>query len=136
MHVPTDRSLSSWIRELEAAGQLYKFYKSPEWTALAASVMDDHHHECEDCAAKGAWVETGSGWTRSKTRFLRRAETVHHDFEVRRHPDMALTRWVADENGKQKEVLHAICNLCHNERHHRFGGKVPSTSKFINVERW
>lgn len=121
MRVPADRTLAQWIRELDASGKLYLFYNSPEWKALAAEVIRDHHGECVDCVAIGEYS---------------RAVTVHHEYEVREHPDMALTRYVIDESGERREVLHPICKRCHNKRHGRFGGKVPSTGKFVNVERW
>lgn len=121
MHVPSDISLASWIRELEAADKLYKFYNSPEWKTLAAEVMHDHNHECGDCAAVGKYSP---------------AVTVHHEYEVREHPDMALTRYVTDESGSRREVLHPLCDICHNKRHGRFGGRKPSTGKFVNAERW
>ncbi len=121
MRVPTDRPLAQWIRELDASGKLYLFYNSPEWKALAAEVIRDHHGECVDCVAIGDYG---------------RAVTVHHEYEVREHPDMALTRYVIDESGESREVLHPLCMRCHNKRHGRFGGKMPSTSRFVNVERW
>lgn len=121
MRVPADRTLAQWIRELDASGKLYLFYNSPEWKALAAEVIRDHHGECVDCVAIGEYS---------------RAVTVHHEYEVREHPDMALTRYVIDESGERREVLHPICKRCHNKRHGRFGGKVPSTGRFVNVERW
>lgn len=121
MHVPSNMSLAVWIRELEAADQLYKFYNSPEWKRLAAEVMRDHHNECEDCAAKGDYSP---------------AVTVHHEHEVREHPELALTRYIVDESGNEREVLHPLCNICHNERHGRFGGRKPSIGRFVNAEMW
>lgn len=121
MRVPADRTLAQWIRELDASGKLYLFYNSPEWKALAAEVIDDHHGECVDCVAVGDYS---------------RAVTVHHEYEVREHPDMALTRYVEDEAGERREVLHPLCNKCHNKRHHRFCGKAPSSGRFVNIERW
>lgn len=121
MHVPRSKPLASWIRELEASGELYKFYNSPEWKALAAVVMRDHHNECEDCADAGEYSP---------------AQTVHHEYEVREHPELALTRYIEDGDGELREILHALCNRCHNKRHGRFGGSVSSRKKFTNTERW
>ena len=53
MHVPRDRRLEDWIRELVKDKKLYLFYKSPEWLALRGEVMRDHHNECERCAERG-----------------------------------------------------------------------------------
>ena len=89
--MPTDRPLASWIRELESQGKLYTFYKTPEWRALKAQVMRDHGNECEACAAKGKYT---------------RADTVHHEKEVRKFPGLALTRWMQGPDGAPREVLH------------------------------
>ena len=45
MRVPLDRSLASWIRELQEQGRLYRFYKTKEWLQLKNEVMEDHHFE-------------------------------------------------------------------------------------------
>lgn len=120
MHVPTDRPLASWIRELIATGKLYQFYKTDEWKALRAEVMADHHNECERCEAQGR---------------LRRADTVHHEHEVRREPELALTRWEVDAAGVKREVLHPLCNQCHNDVHGRtLKGNKPKPP--ITTERW
>ena len=50
MHVPSDRPLASWIRELYADDKIYVFYNSPEWKALRHEVLEDHGFECEECA--------------------------------------------------------------------------------------
>lgn len=113
------RALAEWLPELEREGRLYLFYKTPEWRALRAEVMADHHGECERCAARGR---------------LSRADTVHHEYEVRRFPGMALTRWVG-EGEARREVLHPLCNDCHNEAHGRklSGGKRKPQ---LNAEKW
>lgn len=120
MRVPTDRPLSVWIRELIEAGKLYQFYKTPEWLGLRDQVMADHHWECERCEERGK---------------LTRADTVHHEFEVRKRPDMALTRWVVEDDGTRHEVLHPLCNQCHNDAHGRtLKGNQPKPQ--LNEEKW
>lgn len=119
MRVPADVSLREWIIELMRTGKLYKFYKTDEWYELRGSVMEDHHYECEMCEADGKYG---------------RADTVHHEFEVRKHPDMALTRWVSDDDGMMREVLHPLCNHHHNVVHGRFVKPKPKPQ--LNDERW
>lgn len=125
MHVPTDRPLASWIRELESRGKLYMFYKTPEWRALKAEVMRDHGGECEMCADRGRYA---------------RADTVHHEREVRKFPAMALTRWERGRDGEVREVLHPLCNRCHNEVHGRCNGAKPNGAarkiEDVAEERW
>ena len=123
MHVPTDRPLGEWIRELADEGKLYAFYNSVEWKALRAEVMRDHGNECESCAARGEYV---------------RATTVHHEYEVKKHPSMALTRWMEQPDGSMREVLHPLCEDCHNAAHDRYCGarKKTKKSKPVTAERW
>jgi len=120
MHVPTYQRLEDWIYELMRKHKLYTFYKTPEWRALRAEVMADHHNECERCEQQGR---------------LTVADTVHHEYEVRKHPGMALTRYVTDPDGTRHEVLHPLCNSCHNEIHGRtLKGNAPKPQ--LNTERW
>lgn len=136
MHVPHNKSLVAWIRELEAEGRLYRFYKTDEWLELKDEVMEDHHFECSKCEGFGAWVRDDSGlWVRSKGVFLRRAQTVHHEHEVRKRPDLALTRWALGPDGTRREILHPLCNRCHNEEHGRILFGAPAKPK-LNAERW
>ena len=121
MHVPTDRPLASWIRELIETGKLYLFYKTPEWRGLRDQVMADHHWECADCAKRGR---------------LRRADTVHHVHEVRKEPELALTRWLRDAAGVLVEVLVPLCNECHNDRHGRTLKGNTNTKPPVTTERW
>lgn len=120
MHVPTDQRLEDWIYELMRKHKLYTFYKTPEWRALRAEVMADHHNECERCEQHGR---------------LTPADTVHHEYEVRKHPGMALTRYVTQPDGTKREVLHPLCNQCHNDVHGRtLKGTKPKPQ--LNNERW
>lgn len=121
VRVPLDRPLASWIRELEAEGRLYLFYKSPEWRALRDQVMADHHWECERCAARGEYA---------------RADTVHHEYEVKRRPWMALIRYVDEPDGTRREVLHPLCGDCHNEAHGRRMAGPARRRPQVNEERW
>lgn len=121
MHVPTNISLGEWIRQLIRDNKLYLFYKTPEWLALRDEIMADHHYECEDCAEKGK---------------LTRADMVHHEYEVREYPDMALTRYVEDAEGERREVMHPLCNQCHNDRHGRTLKGNAAKRPPVTTERW
>lgn len=104
VRIPGDRPLESWIRDLMEHDRLYAFYQSDDWQELRDAVLLDHNYECEMCAAEGKY---------------RRADTVHHEHEVRREPSMALTRFVTTDDGERHEVLHPLCNHHHNVVHKR-----------------
>lgn len=119
MRVPADRSLASWIRELEAAGRLYRFYKTDEWLDLRAAIIAEQYRECEWCRERGKYS---------------RAVTVHHVHEVRDRPELALSRTYVDEEGRLRRQLVALCARCHNKAHGRFSG--PKPRRLLNEERW
>lgn len=121
---PTDISLAAWIRQLIEEDKLYLFYKSIEWNELRDSVMRDSHYECQHCLGAGKY---------------KRAEMVHHINEVRKRPELALTREYVDARTNEKIVnLIALCNPCHERVHDRAGTARKANGKcgFSNTERW
>lgn len=122
MRVPLDRSLTSWIRELEKEDKLYKFYKTQDWQMLRNEVLEEAHYECEKCRERGLYS---------------RAKLVHHENEVRDRPDLALSKYYTDEEGNKKKNLLALCQNCHEEEHERaYIGQTNSPKGFTNEERW
>lgn len=125
MRVPIDIPLAEWIRSLIRDGEVYKFYKTDDWLELRDDVMRDAHNECQHCLRKGKYT---------------RAEMVHHINEVRKRPDLALTREFIDPITKEKRTnLVALCNSCHELEHpDRFGNyrAQRGIEKFSNEERW
>ena len=121
----TPEALRRWIPELVREGRLYRFYQTPEFRALRAQVLAAAHGECEDCRAM------------SPAR-ITRATTVHHDREVKRCPELALSLYWLDRHGKKHRQLWALCEDCHNRRHGRFGYGTqaePETPP-LTPERW
>lgn len=127
MHVPADKSLASWIRELEAEGRIYRFYKTDEWQALRAKVLRDAHYECADCKEKGRYSK---------------AKLVHHVHEVLEHPSLALKEYARDPKGNIVRNLVPLCHDCHESRHKRvYAGHSISDEKLREInerfpERW
>lgn len=121
----TPEALRRWIPALDRAHKLYRFYQTPEFRALRAEVLAAAHGECEDCRAKSPSV-------------IRPATTVHHDREVRRYPELALSLYWLDKHGKKHRQLWALCEDCHNRRHSRFGyGERPAPeTPPLTPERW
>ena len=120
MRVPRDKSLASWIKELEREGKLYRFYKTDEWLRLRDAVMQDNHGECVMCKRKEPAVYT-------------RAVHVHHVNEVKDRPELALSRTYRDADGVHENLL-PLCMMCHNECHGRVMKNRPR--KQLNEERW
>jgi len=119
-------STTDWIRELIDRGDLWRFYKTREWLRLKARVLSDQHHECQVCKGKGTVTRYEDG---------KLLQTVHHVKEVRKHPELALSRYYYDAAGRKRDNLICICKKCHNLVHSRtFNGK--KTKGFTNKERW
>ena len=123
--IPQDIPLSTWIRQLIREDKLYAFYKSDDWLELRDDVMRDAHYECQHCLRDGIYT---------------RAEMVHHINEVRKRPDLALTREFIDPiTHETVNNLVALCNSCHEKEHpDRFGNyrMRRGIERFTNQERW
>lgn len=119
MRVPAHMTLREWILDLMEERRLYRFYKTDDWLTLRDEVMRDHHYECVRCEEKGEYSP---------------ADTVHHEYEVKKFPHMALTRWVTDPlTGEEREVLHPLCNQCHNDVHGRTRKGSPPRERAKNL---
>ena len=113
MRAPTDRSLASWIRELEEAGEVWKFYKTKLWREVRQKVLEDGHFECAECAKHGKY---------------KRAVLVHHVNELRKRPDLALSLYYKDRDGTTKPNLVPLCFNCHEIAHGRaYAGRGERT---------
>lgn len=112
-------NLETWLRELIATGEEWRFYKSRQWLELRNRVLEKHHNECQECLQRGKYT---------------RAKVVHHVNEVKNRPDLALNEYYTDGNGEQRENLKALCIECHNKEHNRIGNEPPK--KPLNDEKW
>lgn len=120
MRKPIDKSLASWIRELEEQGRLYRFYKTEEWLELRHAILQEHHHECAWCKRKEPAVYT-------------KACHVHHINEVKDRPELALSRTYRDTDGAHDNLV-PLCMMCHNEAHGRVMKNKPKQQ--LNEEKW
>lgn len=120
MHRPTDIPLATWIRQLIKANRLELFYKCEEWIALRLEVLIENHYECSECLKRGRYT---------------RADCVHHVNEVRKRPDLALSKFFIDDEGKKQKQLVPLCNKCHNIIHDKLGN-YQKKNRFTNEERW
>lgn len=116
-------SLAEYIRDLIADDNIVKFYKSREWRELREEVLREHHYECQHCLERGKYTP---------------ATMVHHVMEVRKRPDLALSKTYVDGKGDERKQLVPLCIACHELEHDKFGdyNKEHGRVKFTNTERW
>lgn len=120
MRMPTDIPLATWIRQLIKANRIELFYKCQEWIELRLEVLIDNHYECAECLKRGIYT---------------RADCVHHVNEVRKRPELALSKYYVDAEGKKQKQLVPLCNKCHNIIHDKLGN-YQKKNRFTNEERW
>ena len=113
----TEEQCGKWISKLIAEDRLHEFYVSRYWRRLRKEILAEHKHECQDCKAKG---------------FYTKANHVHHNQFVRKHPRLALSKTYTFK-GKEYINLIPLCHDCHEQRHgYRQKGKEEPLTK----ERW
>lgn len=120
MKIPADIPLRVYIQRLIAEDKVAEFYQTDEWKELRQEVLDDFFNECQDCLEKGEYT---------------RADCVHHVNEVRKRPDLALSRHYIGKDGSKQINLKPLCNQCHNIVHDKLG-EWQRKDKFTNAERW
>jgi len=126
-------NIEKYIEDLIKRDELWRFYKTPEWKTLKKQVLMDNHYECRICRSRGVITRYDEGQDGSR----RLLSTVHHINEVRKRPDLALTRYYIDHEGVSHENLIPVCKNCHNDIHHRtLHGAWKKKQGFKNTERW
>ena len=120
MRIPKDIPLAAYIRMLIEQDEIVKFYQSEDWKKLRLEVLSDFHNECQRCLEKGKYT---------------RADCVHHVNEVKKRPDLALSKHYTDKDGNEQIQLLPLCNDCHNIEHDKLS-LWQNQSKFSNTERW
>lgn len=120
MRIPKDIPLATYIRRLIRDNKIEQFYSSDDWRELRKHVLEQNYYECQECLKKGNYT---------------RADCVHHVNEVRHKPELALSMYYTDKEGKQQKQLVPLCNTCHNIVHDKLG-EWQKRGSFINEERW
>lgn len=121
MRIPKDIPLAVYIRRLIREDKVEKFYFTDDWKELREDVLEDFHHECQECLKQGV-ITTDE-------------LCVHHVNELRDRPDLALSRWYVDQQGQRQPNLIPLCKTCHNVVHEKLY-KYSRREKFENEERW
>ncbi len=106
------------LLECIRAGRLHVFYTSADWLHLRRSVLEYDHFECQHCKQRGKYT---------------RASTVHHVRYVRKCPDLALSKWYQDEEGRTQRNLISLCHDCHEAEH---GHRRKHVKSSLTVEQW
>lgn len=119
-------NLENWINSLIKEDKLYKFYKSKEFQRLREEVLKEQHFECQNCKKIGKLTIVAERFKKSGV--------VHHVIEVRKNPNLALSKYYFDRDGKKQKQLIVLCNACHEKVHNRFEERNKPT--FLNEEKW
>lgn len=115
--------LKDYINKLIINDRLYQFYKSEEWIYLKDNVLHANHNECVHCRER---------------HIITQADVVHHVNEVRKVPELALSFFYIDRQGRRCINLIPLCNACHEKVHDKLKEvhEQKKQEKFMNEERW
>ncbi len=111
------KRLLEWI----AANDVHRFYDTTEWRRLTRKVSAKDNNECQLCKARGRY---------------RRADLVHHINHVKDRPDLALSEYYKDADGKRQRNLISVCKECHETVCHPDRMKRPAKNYQYFPERW
>lgn len=117
MNINNQDEVGRWVSKLIVENRLKDFYNSKYWRRLRKEVLDDYKSECQICKKNG---------------FYSKANHVHHNQFVRRHPRLALSRTYIFK-GKEYNNLIPLCHDCHEEAH---GYRQKEKEEPLTEERW
>lgn len=101
---------------------IHSFYTWDVWERLRLRVLAIDHRECQRC--KYVYHRQ------------RAATVVHHRQHLRQHPELALSIWYTDAQGKKHRNLESLCASCHDEVHPEKGLTRASRPHLTTEERW
>lgn len=125
------KDLEGYITNLIEKDELWRFYKTKEWTTLRDQILEENHNECAVCKERGIIKRYDIDEKGNKHLI----KTVHHVQFVRSHPKLALSRYYYHK-GEKKENLIVVCKACHNSLHPEKSRRGTNTDRFVNEERW
>jgi 5-methylcytosine-specific restriction endonuclease McrA len=117
LNILNQDEVGTWIRKLIVEDKLEEFYNSKYWRRLRKEVLIEYKYECQDCKAKG---------------FYTKADTVHHQQYVRKHPRLALSKMYMFQGKEYKNLI----PLCHNHHEIRHGYRQKEIKQPLTEERW
>lgn len=113
----SEKEVGQWVQKLIDEDNVHAFYVSTPWLKLREEVLIEFKYECQKCKKRG---------------FYTKANTVHHVQYVRKHPQLALSKFYAFK-GKVHRNLIPLCHSCHEEVH---GYRIKKKKKPLTIERW
>lgn len=91
-----------FVRDCIANREMHAFYTWTPWEKVRLDALKLDKFECQHCKAKGKYTK---------------ATTVHHVNHVKQHPELALSLWYEDREGKRRRNLVSLCHDCHEKEH-------------------
>lgn len=128
------KELVTWIKHLMSINRLDKFYHSKYFKAVKREVLRKDHNECQRCKEEGRLTIVKPGVKRGTRQGAVTSGVVHHEQYVRKHPELALSKYYIDRFGNKKRNLITLCDECHEIVHDRCC--IGSKKKLFNEERW
>jgi 5-methylcytosine-specific restriction protein A len=114
------KEILDFIKKCIEDNNLHAFYTWSGWLSCRTKILEGDKNECQKCKSKGVYT---------------RATMVHHVKRIRKFPDLALSKYYVDEDGKKKRQLISLCDQCHDEEHpERLRGRMKK--KPLTAERW
>lgn len=117
MNIINKDEVEAWVSKLIADDRLEEFYNSRWWRRTRKEVLIEYKYECQDCKAEGYYTK---------------ADTVHHEQYVRRHPRLALSKTYMFQDKEYKNLI----PLCHNHHELRHGYRQNKNAEPLTEERW
>lgn len=117
MNIYNQDEVGTWVQSLIDEDRLEEFYKSKYWYHLRREVLKEDKYECQQCKSRG---------------FYTKANTVHHQQYVRKHPRYALSKTYIFR-GKEYKNLISLCHNCHEKVH---GYRVKENKEPLTIEMW
>lgn len=114
------QEMTEFIKACLREDSPHAFYTCSAWLKTRAEILASDHHECQLCKARG--IHT-------------RAELVHHVKHLRNYPELGLSRFYLDEEGKEQRNLISVCKDCHETVCHPERLRKKK-SKPLTAERW
>lgn len=106
-----------FVRDCIVNKDMHAFYTWTPWEKVRLDALKLDKFECQHCKAKGKYTK---------------ATTVHHVNHVKQYPELALSLWFKDRDGKTRRNLISLCHDCH-EKEHNYRKKKE---KKLFTEEW